>query len=607
MKRTRIKNYHIEKALLKSRIFYLVCFIGLLCAILFARLIHLQVYENNKFTLKSDKNHYKLEAIIPKRGLIYDRNHIVIADNIPAHKLEITPGKSKNLNLSLVRLEKLLNIDSDIITQFKKQAATSNPNNPISLKMSLSETEIAKFYLEKYNFPEAKITSYLKRLYPFNDLTTAVLGYVAKLNQAPTDSEENLFYQINPIMGALGIEKTYEKDLRGNIGYTKIEVDAKGNKYHWSVIKEPEQGYNLTLSLDIKLQQAASDALGDESGAVVAIEPQTGEILALVSKPSYDPNLFGKSISTRTLAKLNNGANNPMFNRATKGQFPPASTIKPFISIGALEENIIAPEDTIEDEGFYIFPNTTNVYHDWAKHGHGLVNMHRAIVLSCDTYFYQLAVKMGISNIYNTLTQFGFGRKTTPDIENEAVGIIASPEWKLTNKNTKWYVGDTIISGIGQGYMLATPLQLANATAILANKGFLATPHLVTAINNNNSENTAAINKSRIANISDSSWQTVTKAMQGVVSEKEGTGHRFGNNYNYQVAAKTGTAQVIASTNFAKKQTENKRYKDHTIFIGFSPIHNTKIALAVVVEHGPIAANVARKVFDAFYHNLQQS
>jgi penicillin-binding protein 2 len=607
MKRARIKNYHIEKALLKSRIFYLICFIGILCTILFARLIYLQVYEHHKFTLKSDKNHYKLEPILPKRGLIYDRNNIVIAENIPAHKLEITPSKSKNLTASLNKLAKLLNIDSDTITQFKKQAEISNPNNPISLKMSLSETEIAKFYLEKYNFPEAQITSYLKRLYPFNDLTTAVLGYVTKLNVAPEDKEENSFYQINPIMGAIGIEKTYEKDLRGDVGYTKIEVDAKGNKYHTEIIKEPGQGANITLSLDIELQRAASNALGTESGAVIALDPQNGEILALVSKPSYDPNLFGRSISARSLAKLNNSEDNPMFNRATKGQFPPASTIKPFISIGALEENIINPEYTIEDEGFYIFPNTINVYHDWAKQGHGYVDMHRAIVISCDTYFYQLAVKMGISNIYNALSQFGFGKKTTPDIDNEALGIIASPEWKLANKNAPWYVGDTIISGIGQGYMLVTPLQLANATAILANKGFLTQSHLVTSITNNNLDHITQKNKVHTANISESSWQIITKAMEGVVSDHEGTGHRFGNNYSYAVAAKTGTAQVIATTNFAKKQTQQKKYKDHTIFIGFSPIQNTKIVVAVVAEHSPIAANVARKVFDAFYHNLQQS
>ena len=601
MKRTRIKNYHIEKALIKSRIFYLICFIGILCTLLFARLIYLQVYEHNNFTLKSDKNHYKLEPILPKRGLIYDRNHIVIAANIPAHKLEITPAKSKNLAASLNKLAKLLNIDNETISQFKKQVASSNPNNPTPLKMTLSEMEIAKFYLERYHFPEAKITSYLKRLYPFSELTTAVLGYVARLSQAPEDKEDNLFYQIHPTMGALGIEKTYEKDLRGSIGYKKIEVDAKGNKYHTSIVKKPKQGDSITLSLDIKLQQAASNALGDESGAVIALNPQNGEILALVSKPSYDPNLFSGSISTNRLTKLNTSTSNPMFNRATKGQFPPASTIKPFISIGALERNIIDPLYEIEDEGFYIFPGTTNIYHDWAKHGHGYVNMHRAIVLSCDTYFYQLAVKMGIGSIYNTLEKFGFGKKTTPDIDSEASGIIASPNWKLANKNTPWYVGDTIISGIGQGYMLATPLQLAQATAILANKGMLAQLHLVTAITNDHLDYSPPINTTYPANVSDSSWDIVTKAMQGVVTEAEGTGHRFGDNYNYEVAAKTGTAQVIASTNFAKKQTQEKKYKDHTIFIGFSPIKDAKIVVVVVVEHSRTAANVARKVFDAFY------
>lgn len=573
----------------------------MLCAGLFARLIYLQVYEHHNFTLKSDKNHYRLEPILPKRGLIYDRNHIVIAENIPAHKLEITPAKSKNLNFSLEKLAKLLDIEPETIQQFKKQATYGNPNNPIPLKMSLSEMEIAKFYLERYNYPEAKITSYLKRLYPFKDLTTASLGYVARLSQPPEGKEDSLFYQINPIMGAAGIEKSYEKDLRGEIGYRKVEVDAKGNKYHSSIIKEPKQGSNLTLSLDMRLQSAASEALGTESGAVVAVNPQTGEILALVSKPGYDPNIFSGSISSENLTKLNSALDNPMFNRATKGQFPPASTIKPFISIGALETDIIDPEEEIEDNGFYIFPGTTNVYHDWAKNGHGYVAMHRAIVLSCDTYFYQLAVKMGISNIYNTLAQFGFGSKTTPDIDNESIGIIANPNWKLNNRNAPWYVGDTVISGIGQGYMLATPLQLARATAILANKGVLAQMHLVTEITNTDLEHNPQILESLAATISENTWRIVTKAMQGVIREPEGTGHRFGDGYNYEVAAKTGTAQVIASTNFAKKLTQEKKYKDHTIFIGFSPVEDAKIAVAVVVEHSRTAANVARKVFDAFY------
>lgn len=592
-----IKNFYKEKQIITRRIIALSTAITIMALALFSRLIYLQVSQHGQLSEKSDNNKYKIEHIIAKRGVIFDRNNIVVAENIPSYSLVIIPKKVTNIQHTLSELSSIISLSQQEQDQIQMEMTKRTNAETILVKTALKESEMTAFYLHKYTMPEIEVRTYLKRYYPQSEAMASVLGYVGKIKSLPDDLEESIVYQINPIRGYLGIEESYESILRGYPGYNKILVDAKGKQYQKVNVKQPESGANIQLTIDSHLQETAYQALGNESGAVVAIDPNNGEILALVTKPSYDPNLFVDGISQHNLEILQN-KNNPLFNRATLGQFPLASSIKPFISIHAIEKNIINPQEKIFDSGHYQYANTKNIYHDWNLDGHGYVDMRKALILSCDTYFYQLSVKMGIHSIDEALYRFGFGSKTTPDILSEATGIVASPQWKIANKKEKWYVGDTIISSIGQGFMLTTPLQLASATAILANKGVGYNNHLVRSIHYIDSVVPTDIVVTHNNVISNHAWEYVTQSMVDVITDNEGTGFRFGKDATYEVAAKTGTAQVIKINNI---ENIPKKFKDHSIFIGFSPRKHPKIVVAVIAENTNIAPVVARKVFDSYY------
>ena len=597
-----LKNHHHEKALLQQRLLVLTVLILLATTTLLARLIFLQVGQYDNYSKKSDNNQYKLEPIAPKRGIIYDRNNQILADNIPAHRLEITPSKSKDIDLTLAKLSKILNIDQATINAFKTELESASKNKAIPLKMKLSEKDIAKFYIDKYRYPEAEIKSYLIRNYPNKDIAASVLGYVTHINSLPTDDDERFIYQVNPFKGVIGIERSYEQSLRGSPGYKKLEVTAAGKSIDTIEVQSPTPGSNLILTIDIDLQKIAQRALKDELGSVVVIDPSNGEILALATNPSYDPNFFVTGITKQMIQELSNSDTKPMFNRAIRGQFPLASTIKPFLALGALDKNIIEPSDSIYDKGHYIYPNTTHVYRDWKLDGHGKVNLHKAIKISCDTYFYELSVKMGIENIADVLDKFGFGHKTNIDLDDEAQGLIATPIWKKEHKGESWYVGDTILSGIGQGFLLTTPLQLAQATATLANHGYGYAPNLIKNTISASGEETPAVAQQLAPIIvSDDNWNIITTAMEAVVAEG-GTGFRFGYDHPYSIAAKTGTAQLYRNEMKVSNESMPKRIRDHSLFIGFSPTKNAKLAVAVIAENSGIAPKVARAVFDQYYH-----
>ncbi|MBT4804058.1 MAG: penicillin-binding protein 2 [Legionellales bacterium] len=597
-----LKNHIHEKALLQQRLAVLSIIILIATLALLARLFFLQVGQYDNYSKKSDNNQYKLEPIAPKRGIIYDRNRKVLAENIPAHRLEITPNKSKNIDLTLTKLSKILNIDQTTINAFKTELESGSKNKVIPLKMKLSEKDIARFYVDKYRYPEAEIKSYLIRSYPNKEIGASVLGYVTHINSLPTDDDERFIYQVNPFKGVIGVESSYEQTLRGIPGYKKLEVNAKGKNIETLEVQSPTPGSNLILTIDIELQKIAQLALKNELGSVVVIDPNNGEILALATNPSYDPNYFVTGITKQMIKKLSNSDTKPMFNRAIKGQFPLASTIKPFLGLGALDKDIIDPSDSIYDKGHYIYPNTTHVYRDWKLDGHGKVNLHKAIKISCDTYFYELSIKMGIENIVDTLDKFGFGHKTNIDLDDEAQGLIATPIWKKEHKGAPWYVGDTILSGIGQGFLLTTPLQLAQATATLANHGYGYTPHLIKSTITASGENNPAIAQPLAPFIvSDDNWNIVTTAMEAVVKQG-GTGFRFGYDHPYSIAAKTGTAQLYRNEMKVANETMPKRIRDHSLFIGFSPTKNAKLAVAVIAENSEIAPKVARAVFDQYYH-----
>jgi penicillin-binding protein 2 len=596
-----IKNHYKEKELVQRRILFLLGIIILATISLIARLIFLQIDQHDNYLKKSESNQYKLEPIVAKRGLIFDRNGKILAENIPAHRIEITPSKSKDIDKTLETMKKTLKLNNETIAEVKDLIKKTPRNKSVPLKMKLSEEDIAAFYMDKYKYPEANIESYLIRNYPAKGFAAATVGYVARVNSDDIDDDEKFIYQVNPFRGVIGIEKQYEDELRGTFGYRKIEVDAKGKPIKEVEVEQPKPGSNITLTIDIELQKEAQKALGEELGAVVVIDPNNGEILALANNPSYDPNLFVKGITQADIIKLNDTETKPMFNRAIQGQFPLASTIKPFLALGALELNAIEPETKIEDAGSYVYPNTTHVYRDWKLDGHGYVNMRKAIKISCDTYFYELSVKLGINNIADILDKFGFGHKTNIDISGEVSGLVANPMWKENIKHASWFIGDTILSGIGQGFMLSTPLQLANATAIIANHGISYIPHLL--IRKVEEGKIKKIEPQQLppVTISDNNWNIVVDAMQAVVSEQGGTGFRFGYNHNYSVAAKTGTAQLYRNENQFGGQDIPKRIRNHSLFIGFSPTKNAKIAVAVIAENSGIAPQVARRVFDKYY------
>jgi len=596
-----LKNPREEKALLQQRLLVLGCGIALATLALIARLLFLQVDQYENYIKKADSNQFKLEPIAPKRGIIYDRNHQILAENIPAHRLEILPSKSQNIDATLEKLRHRLHLDDATIEQFKETLSSAPKNKPIPLKMQLTETDIARFYVDRYQYPDASIQSYLIRHYPEKEVAASILGYVAHINTLPQDSDERFLYQVNPFRGVIGIEQSYETTLRGYPGYRKLAVNASGKVMDEIEVHPPTPGADLVLTIDAELQAQAQQALGNELGAVVIINPQNGEVLALATNPSYDPNVFVTGVSKAMLSKLSDTETKPMFNRALRGQFPLASTIKPFLGLGALEKGIITPQDSIEDQGHYIYPNTTHVYRDWRLDGHGKVNLRRAIQLSCDTYFYELAVKMGIENIVDVLDGFGFGHTTHIDLHDEAAGLIATPIWKQTHKGTGWYVGDTILSGIGQGFLLTTPIQLAQATATLANHGNGYVPHVVKRIEpvdqppvDHTVEPLAPVL------FHDAHWQAITKAMEAVV-KPGGTGGRFGFDHPYPIAAKTGTAQIRRNEKKVSNDLLPKRQRDHSLFIGFSPVEHAEIAIAVIAENSSIAPGVARVLLDHYY------
>ncbi len=597
-----IKNHYQEKELIQKRILFLIGIIVVATASLIIRLIFLQIDQYDQYAKKSANNQFRLEPIAAKRGLILDRNGKILAENIPAHRIEITPSRSKDIGKTIALLTTIINLDKNAVDNFYDTLKTTPKNKSIPLKMKLTEADIAAFYMDKYKFPEATIESYLIRNYPAGEFAAATVGYISRIDSADIEDDEKFFYQVTPFRGITGIERYYETDLRGNPGYRKLEVDAKGKPIKEIETNPPQPGSNLKLTIDINLQKEAKKALGDELGAVVAINPTNGEILALVNNPSYDPNLFVRGISQKDILKLNDTNTKPMFNRAIQGQFPLASTIKPFLAIGALELEAIDPVTKIDDLGSYVYPNTTHVYRDWKLDGHGYVNMRKAIKISCDTYFYELSINLGINNIADILDKFGFGHKTNIDIYGEVSGIVANPIWKQNNKHSSWFVGDTILSGIGQGFMLTTPIQLAQATATLANHGNSYKPHLL----QNNDEQLVKIETLPPINLSDKNWETVVDAMEAVVSEQGGTGFRFGYNHPYSMAAKTGTAQLYRNEMQNENENIPKRIRNHSLFIGFSPVKNAKIAIAVIAENSAIAPQVARKVMDK-YNQLYKS
>ena len=601
------KNYRSESQNQSFRLNLLVAILIILSLILILRLAFLQISEFKRYQTLSLKNQMSIIPIAPPRGVILDRNGVLLAENIPVYVLEIIPEHVKNIKLTLKNLQQLLpSISDDDIDNFNRARLQNRSFVPIPIKLKLNQEEVALFAIDQYRFPGVSIKARLMRHYPLGEMMAHVLGYVGRINIQELRQVDPTNYRATNFIGKSGIEKYYEDMLHGKVGYQMVETDVSGRTLRVISKVNPHSGAKLYLSIDTKLQEAAYEALKDKRGAVVVINSHNGEILAMVSSPSFDPNIFVGGVSTKDYKILSNALQRPLFNRAVRGVYPPASTIKPFVGLAGLDKGYVTTDTEIYDYGKYKLPTARHIFRDWKKTGHGVINFKRAITVSCDTYFYQLGNKMGISNIEDMLVKFGLGQLSNIDLHEEANGIVPSSRWKRQVKGVSWYPGDTLISAIGQGFMLATPLQMANATASLSQHGQRFRPHLLMNTVNSDSDEVykyKPVEEYPVYLKDESNWNVVAEAMHSVLTSNEGTGYRFGRNPPYPVAGKTGTAQVHSGRQYEKAKYDDipEALRDNSLFIAFTPVEKPEIAIAVVVENDFVASTVARKVLDTYY------
>ncbi|HGK7609345.1 TPA: penicillin-binding protein 2 [Legionella pneumophila] len=601
------KNYRAESQHQRFRLNLLIAILIILSLILILRLAFLQISEFKRYQTLSLKNQMSVIPIAPPRGVILDRNGVLLAENIPVYVLEITPERVKDMKQTLTKLRELIpSITDEDIDSFNKTRLQNRSFVPIPIKLKLSQEEVATFASNQYHFPGVSIKARLMRHYPLGEITAHALGYVGRINIQELKQVDPTNYRATNFIGKAGIEKYYEDILHGKVGYQMVETDVSGRTLRIINKVNPHSGAKLYLSIDARLQEAAYNALKDKRGAVVVINSRNGEVLAMVSSPSFDPNIFVSGVSKADYKVLSNALQRPLFNRAVRGVYPPASTIKPFVGLAGLDKGFITTTTEIYDPGKYKLPTSSHVYRDWKKTGHGVINFKRAITVSCDTFFYQLGNKMGISNIEDMLVKFGLGQLTHVDLHEEANGVIPSARWKRQTKGVSWYPGDTLISAIGQGFMLATPLQMANATASLSQHGQRFRPHLlIKTVNSdtNETEEYKPFEEYPVSLRDEANWDVVIDAMHSVLTSNEGTGYRFGRNPPYPVAGKTGTAQVYSGRQYEKAKYEDipEHLRDNSLFIAFTPVEKPEIAIAVVVENDTIASTVARKVLDTYY------
>jgi penicillin-binding protein 2 len=602
-----IKDYLHESQLFLGRAIVSGALVLIVLSILIGRLFYLQVESHDHYTTLSQDNRVKLEPLPPTRGLIYDRNGAILAQNLPAYSLEITPERTEKLDQTIQRLSEIIDIDEDDISRFHQLRKQRRRFDSIPIRVRLEDEEVARIAVNRHRFPGVDVKASLLRDYPQGMQTAHLLGYVSRINARELQIIDTSNYRGTNFIGKNGVEKSYESLLHGRVGLQRVEVNAKGRVLRVLESQPPQPGDNLHLFLDMDLQAIALEALGDYNGAVAAIDIKSGGVLTLVSKPGYDPNLFVEGISAKAYHELETSLDNPLFNRAIRGQYPPGSTVKPFIGLAGLEYDVVGYHQESYCPGYYQLPGKEHKYRDWKKWGHGKVDMQRAIVESCDVYYYELARTLGIDRLYEFLSGFGFGHPTKVDLDGELSGLMPSREWKQKRQQEPWYPGETLIVGIGQGYFLATPLQLASATATLANRGHRIRPRVVDRIakpDGSQVESPKIVDD--LHQLDPMHWDQVIHAMSQVVEGIRGTARSIYTDH-YRIAGKTGTAQV-----FSVKQDEEydeemiaKRKRDHALFIAFAPVEDPRIAIAVVVENGghggSVAAPIARKVMDRYF------
>ncbi len=608
-KEFNLKDNEHESQLIATRVYVAGAMICLLVLMIIARIFYLTVLQHDHYTTLSTSNRVKIAPIPPIRGLIYSRDGVILAENKPSFSLEIIPEQIDDVDLLIKQLQQLIVIEQADIDRFKKSLKKQRRFESVPLRFNLDEQEVAIFAVNRHRFSGVDVIAGLNRYYPYADELVHAIGYVARIDEDDIKRLDESNYSGTTHIGKLGIEKAYESVLHGEVGYQQVEVNAQGRLIRVLERTAPQPGDNLHLTIDVSLQQVAIEALNNRRGSIVAMDTRSGDVLAFVSSPGYDPNKFVNGIDTKSYRALLSSKDKPLINRAIQGKYPPGSTIKPMMGLVGLEHGVRHSGQESWCPGWYSLKGHSHRYRDWKKQGHGHTNLHKAITQSCDVYFYILAYELGIDRIYSGLSRFGFGQLTGIDIGGESKGLLPSREWKREALGQVWFPGETLIMGIGQGYALTTPLQLVKATATLANRGKVVTPRLVSSTSNVMTDEATLLpvrTESPLTIKNEQFWDEIITSLKDVVHGPGGTAWRSGLNAPYQFAGKTGTAQVIgiAQDEEYKKEEIAEEFQDHALFIAFAPVEKPEIALAIIVENGgggsKTAAPIARKMLDHY-------
>ena len=603
--RFTLKDHFRESRLINGRLLVAALLSILVFSVVVVRLVVLQVFEYEHFDSLSNRNRVDIEPLPPQRGLIYDRNGVIIAENIPTFSLEMVPEKVEDIDHTLDELSQLLALTDEDIADFQARLKRHLRFQQVVIRQRLTEEEVARFSANRYRFPGVDVQGRLIRHYPQGNLFAHAVGYVGRINERELQIIDQQDYKGTLQIGKTGVEKEYEEILHGEVGYRQVETNVQGRIVRELMSVSSQSGDDLYLNLDINLQRVASESLTDFNGSVVAMDPRTGGVLALVSKPDFDPNLFVSGISSKDYAELRDSPERPLYDRALRGSYPPGSTLKPFVALAGLELGVVTEHSKTYCPGWYTLPGHDHRYRCWKHHGHGMMDMNAAVAQSCDVYFYDLAHALGIDRLHNFLDLFGFGHQTGIDIPSESSGLSPSREWKRASRNQAWFPGETLISGIGQGFNQTTPIQLAHATSTLAMRGVMQEPQVVRASRKAGQSEMELRGSERVTSLpmQDSQhWEAVVDSMVEVIHGERGTARHVGKDMPFKVAGKTGTAQVfgIAQDEKYDAETLERKLHDHALFIAFAPADKPEFVVAVVVENGgsgsKTAAPIARKM-----------
>ncbi|WP_016854559.1 penicillin-binding protein 2 [Halomonas smyrnensis] len=586
--RDTLKNPEHELRIFRLRSLLAVVIVLALSGLLAGRLFYLQVVQHEKYSTRSEKNRVRVEPLPPTRGLIYDRNGELLAENRPTYNLTLVRERVDDLDQTLALLVDLLDLPADQVEAFRERSRQrQRPYQPALLMSDLDEAQIARLAVNRHRLPGVEVEAQLLRYYPDAEAMSHVLGYVGRINTEELQRVDGGNYAGTHFIGKTGVERFYEDTLHGQAGLRKVETNARGRVLRELGHTDPVPGENLTLTLDKGLQHLAVDLLDGRRGAIVAIAPQTGEILAMASVPGFDTNQFVTGIDVSSYRALQQDIDLPLFNRAIRGSYPAGSTIKPFMAITGLRNGEITPDEVVYDPGYYQLPNDSRRYRNWLRWGHGRVDLERALEVSNNTYFYSLAHELGIDRIHDSLTQFGFGTRVAADVYGQSTGLLPSRDWKRARFDQPWYPGETLSVGIGQGYLQITPLQLASATATLANRGHWVKPRLVHETGDEPMLLELPDTPPDVELEHSEWWEDVISGMEQVLSGNEGTARRAGAGLEYRMAGKSGTAQVFSLGQDQRYNADElkERLRDHALFMAFAPVEDPQIAVSVIIEN----------------------